>query len=260
MPPCCPPLSVSGFKMAKDFTGARQGKLSILCLSHVGIYGGKSVNFWCCLCDCGREEIIPQTKLSKQTECSVCRRGPCCICGASIPDHRPRSNTCCEACEGLKLKSASLRHYAKIASPAFNKARYQRSKIREQESPELKERRKERERIYKSRYRQNPEIIAKNREYQKSRWQEMKDLIKAQRAAFADSLSPDEREQRRKNLRKYSREYRRRFREWLFAHPDEHEKYKLKQREWAIERKRRNALAQLLADSQKLLNRNNDNE
>lgn len=70
---------------------------------------------------------------------------------------------------------------------------------------------------------------------------------------FFASLPPDEQEEIKNKRRQYDREYKRRFREWLQDNPEIHEEIKARNRMLSRERERRNALAELLRESQQLL-------
>lgn len=227
-------------------------------------YGRLQTAYQCKCALCGKVERLPRGKILKRQKagqgCTSCIRGACVICGKPVPADRPKSNTCSELCQQEKIQDAGRRHYAKKASPDFNRVRYQAQKERELNNPVLREKRVSREKITKKSYRLRPEIIARSQEYHRNRWSELKDLLTQQRREFFASLSPDEQRLRAESLRDYNREWARKFREWLFAHPEEHEKFKEKQREWVMENQRRKALAELLGQSQKLINRDNDDE
>ena len=236
--------------------GSQFGSLTIIGESGTVQYGGRQVKSYICRCNCGREEILPLNKLLKRFKknqgCDTCVRGPCIICGKPVPDSRPRSNTCCEQCEQDKLHSIQLLHYAKrSAEPGFNQSRHEARKRREVQNPALRARRLETARKIARR----PEVKERKRKFFRAYYSEMKAEIQFARRVYFDSLPPDEQERIREKRRDYDREYKRKFREWLRANPDLHEQYKAQLREKEAERQRRQVLADLLTQSQKLLDK-----
>ncbi|EIZ8584087.1 hypothetical protein MQY53_001613 [Salmonella enterica subsp. enterica] len=237
-------------------SGSRFGLLTIVSESVPVLYGNRWQASFLCRCDCGREEVIPTTKLLKRSKknqgCDICVRGPCVVCGKSIPDNRSRSNTCCDACETQKKRHIQLSHYInKSAEPGYNQRRYKSARAREDSNPELREKRLARQKQYS----QLPARRSQQREYHRKRYAEMKDFIQAIRRRIFEQMSPEEQDRIRDLRRTYNREYRRRFREFLRHNPELQVEFKEKMRLWQLERARRIALAELIADSQKLLDK-----
>lgn len=233
----------------------RFGKLVIVRDGGIVKFGRLQQSFWC-KCDCGREELFAKNKLIRKAHdnlgCSVCVRGPCIVCGSPIPDERPKSNTCCDTCEQEKKRATQLKSYARRSqSPGFNQRRYEMQKARLELSPEKREAQlnRRRERV------KTDSQLEKQRDYYRSYYARFRDEIIRSRRAFFNSLSPEEKEQRKENARRYDREYKRRYRDWLIENPVEHEKFLEAQREYNIGRQRKLALAELMRDSQNILDK-----
>ncbi|EAU5748052.1 hypothetical protein GUO57_004333 [Salmonella enterica] len=240
--------------------GSQIGLLVVVRDGGVVKYGREQPAYWCRCTQCGHEELLARGKLLKRARdglaCEMCIRGACVICNHPVPVERPRSNTCSEDCEREKKRRTALRYYVNHAyMPGFQQRRWEAEKRREEANPERAARRRARDKAAKEKYRSRPEIIERNRQYQRRRWQELKEIIMLQRRRFWESLEPTERALREDRNRRFSREHKARFRDWLRANPEEHQKYSEYIREWRIENERRKALAELLSLSQKLINR-----
>ncbi|EDS6804915.1 hypothetical protein A4G70_000056 [Salmonella enterica subsp. enterica serovar Tudu] len=242
-------------KAVHDYSpGQRFGQLTIVCSAGLTEYGGRYTQLFCCRCTCGREETLPKTKLLKRIKnnqgCSYCVRGPCVICGGVISDERSRSNTCSEACSKEKLQQIQLKYYVlHSGEDGFSQKRYKQAKTREKADPSLRERRIARLREYNKR----SDIVEKKRQRYRAYYHNFREEIQTQRRMFFASLPPDEQEEIKNKRRQYDREYKRRFREWLQDNPEIHEEIKARNRMLSRERERRNALAELLRESQQLL-------
>lgn len=123
-------------RKARDFTGEKFGKLTVIKLSHTFRIGKRKHlrSVWLCQCDCGRTEKVLHVALTRKknptTSCMVCKRGNCVLCGSPIPKefYKPRVITCSEACRKEWIKvTDSLRYLGKLQeNPNMNREEYRR--------------------------------------------------------------------------------------------------------------------------------------
>ena len=240
--------------------GDKFGRLTITRDGDRHRYAGREAQHWWCQCECGRDELVPQSQLSRRVAgCAVCRRGPCAVCGGEILT-AGRSNVCGQSCADIKRQSAQNRSYAKRASanPDFNRERYLAQKQRCADDPDAAERLRESRARANRRYRSSPGGQAKNRAYQAERWRNLKQQITEQRQRFWASLTDAERAERVELQRASSREHQRRYRQWLADNPTELAAFRAKFRAWNQERNRQRALAELRQVADTLQEKLND--
>jgi len=182
-----------------DYTGETFGRLFVAGLDHRGVYGGKPCNFWLCHCECGRKEVIPQSKLisHKRRECAVCQRGPCVVCGKPIENDRPNSTTCSEEChQEHRRRSDNLskaKAYARDPHASRQKQAEKMSSIKA--DPEKYAAWLEKEKLRSRSRRNSPEKNILNRQA-RERYQKNKSAILSKRRERWDSLSEDEKQAR----------------------------------------------------------------
>jgi hypothetical protein len=237
-----------------DLTGRKYGRLTVVKSGGKQIYAGKPCYMWWTLCDCGREELVPQSQLSRRKAgCAVCRRGPCVVCGGEIVRETTK-NTCCDQCEQEKRRNIYLKsYYKKVADdPEYNIRRHLQTKERIAQDPEFAARYRELGREANRRKRANPEYREKVLEYSRQYYAENSEAIQHKRKMFFAQLPPEEQERIRERDRAYSRKWRRKFQQWLSENPSEYENYRQRYREWVSEAKRRQVLAEIAEIAEKL--------
>lgn len=234
------------------------------------IYGGRITRFWWCKCQiCNRDELVSERKLlyepcdgrQSMDRCSVCRRGPCVICGGEIVQ-KTRSNTCGASCKKLKLQGLQNKSYSKrsLEDPLFNKKRYLAVVEKMEKDPDYALQVKKIRQNANRRYLNQPEKKEKIIEYQSKRYRDNKIIIQAQRQKFWDSLTVEEKEFIRERNRGYYRDYQRRYQKWLKDNPKEYQDFIARQREYQNEYNRQKELASFMAASHKLKDKLNNDE
>lgn len=240
--------------------GQKIGKLLIVRSAEPETYGGRYTRFWWCRCElCGNEERIPESKLSSVGCCSVCRRGPCVVCGGRIT-RNTRSNTCCDICHTTKRRGQQNTSYAKRSheNPAFNRDRHAALVARMKSDAALAARIRAVRRRASARYAQNPENRKKIERYQSQRYAENRAAIIDQRKRFFASLTLEQQVERREKQRGHWRKYQREYRQWLRDNPDEHRAFITRQRIYRTERQRHIELDKIRAATEILQDKLND--
>ena len=162
---------------ARDFTGEKFGKLTVIKVSRTVRIGKNNIRFWLCRCECGKSTEVRQVALTRSVHpiksCEACRRGNCILCGSPIPkEHYTYSaNTCSKACrrEWIKVRDRlkylrniqkdpgcyNVYYHNKVqCDPDFLKNRAQQNRNRYASLPEAEKqqrRMKERQRARKRR-------------------------------------------------------------------------------------------------------------
>lgn len=162
----------------------------------------RKVKHWWCRCgQCGREELIPSSRLTVMDRCTVCRRGPCVVCGGEILTGR--STACSPVCLKIKTRAKNNRSRAKrlFENPDFYREAYQAVKSDPRQEKLLQERRQranDRRRGSSDQRRQNAAYYAAHR-----------DAIARRHQHWRETLQPERLLQLRKRRAEYSRDYRR---------------------------------------------------
>ncbi|MFZ7136642.1 hypothetical protein ACLSZP_09610 [Avibacterium avium] len=190
------------------------------------------------------------------SECELCRQNDCVICGKKVPLARGRKNTCCAACESLKIKNIQNVFYSKrIASdPELNKRNHQARKERRLADPEIMEKYKQKENERHKKRTQDPVYRQKRSEYQKQRYENNRSEILKKRADFWDGLSDEEKIIRKEKHKEAARISKRKFRDKLQQNPEKLAEYQSYQRKKRKEHRAREALSELMKQTQELIN------
>lgn len=266
-----------------DLTGRRFGRLQVL--ERAGsIKCGRVQSAWRCLCECGREEILPLDKLVKRghAECAVCRQGSCVVCSKPVPLERGHRNTCSDACAALKTRATQLDHYYRRVErdPEHNRKAHARAKARMAADPARAEahaaRQRERDAARWAALKADQARLEAKRARVNAWYAANAERIQSQRAARVASLDADAFERWAERVRAYQRAYRARWREDLRSRPQDHQQHLEAQREYKArwraelrdrpedhkryldmkrEYRRQNALRRLLSVGQSLLDR-----
>lgn len=143
--------------------GERVGKVTILSpAGHAGRY-----LIWRCVCDCGREEDIPASRLTQDTACSACRTRICRYCGIKLDDGRPpQSRTCSLECRralnAVLAQESRARRALDDTNFTADRAAYNRARIAQ--SPEARAGKRASDRRHYKRAKLDPIRIAAERE------------------------------------------------------------------------------------------------
>lgn len=221
--------------------GRKFGSLIVTRLEGKHVYANRLTDFWYCTCDCGNVEIYNTTQLRLKkhsgepriTACSICRRKPCIVCGATVTTSTSKK-TCSPACALIHKRNGFNAHYAKLVGndPDHNRKKHQQIKARMDVDTTYAERVRAVGRASKKRYRDDPKNADAIRERSAKAYAENREHILAQRKRFFNSLSIEDQEKIRERNRGFSRESARKFREWLYANPSEYDAYMKRRREW----------------------------
>lgn len=236
-----------------QLTGQVFGRLTVM--ARAGRKG-----YWRCRCECGREEEIHQRQLTwrerTRTECIVCMRGPCVVCGGPIEWPGTRMmNTCSEACQTAKKRKHFIEHYYRLVErdPEFNRKRWREKAERMEQDPEYAARMRaywaKQSEKRRQRMQEDPEFREKELAWARDHYQMHREEIIARRKARAAALSDEERERLDAIARAKGREWRRQWREELNQDPPRKEAYL----EYLREHRRQAALRRLMAESQKMM-------
>lgn len=242
---------------ALDLTGRRFGQLEVIARAGKVKFGAWQAG-WRCRCDCGREEVVPQSRLPHRdsipkghrvTACEVCRQPPCVVCGTRVSLERGKRNTCCETCEQTKQRANKRAHWQRMMAgdPDHAMKQFRRKRRRMAEDPEYAARMRAqwREQNRRHRSQKSPEEIEREREYQRQWYAENRDYILEQRRQRLAAMTPEERAAYEEHCRQLGREWRRRWRAWLEEHPEEKARYLQRYREWVRERELRELMTAL---------------
>ncbi|MDH1109998.1 hypothetical protein N5C55_01415 [Pseudomonas otitidis] len=212
----------------RDLTGDRFGELTVIRRDGSAVYG-RPCAAWLCECDCGRREVVAQIALArgKITACYHCRRPDCIVCAGKVPAHRPRSNTCSEACARTKKRKQWLAYYhaAVARDPEFNRNRHLRTLARMAADPALAERIRAIHRAANARWRQDPANREALRRYSAAYWVENRETIIAARRARLDAMTPEQLQHWLHRMRQHSRAWATRYRARMRDDPNLHAQY-----------------------------------
>lgn len=251
-----------------DLTGRVFGQLTVL---HRDGYMqfGKRQAAWLCLCECGREERIPQGRLPHRasiptchvvTACEQCRfTRTCKVCGKSFfaPNNQ---TTCSEECRHELQKQTGREHYhRKAADPEFNQRRHARTREKMAIDPDFARHVLAQRSAIWQRRKQKRQTDPAERDRINAAARERYRLVATEtqerrRMRYA-ALPIEKKIELAERDRDYQREWRQRWREKLFANPSAHTVYLKRQRKWASQR----ALRQLQSDLMRI-KRGSDND
>ena len=205
---------------------------------------------------CGRNYQYRRASGRTFELCEYCRNLDCVVCGKKVPPERGRKNTCCVACEKLKIHNIQNAHYAKriAEDPEFNKRNHAKARENRESDPEKMRKYLEtqRERHYKRET--DPTYQAARKIYQANRWRDKKEEMQAQRREFWDSLNDVEKAERLERNQATQRKHKAKKRERLKLDPQKWAEYQEYQRTKRREHRQRKALNELMTGTKELLN------
>ncbi len=197
-----------------DLAGRRFGKLLVLRAGEplLSASGKSKEKTWDCLCDCGREETIPDRRIphcasnarrSDAVEsCKHCRsHRTCAACGTTFESVQFRA-CCSDECKVMHDRARYLEHYYRIVErdPMHNKKRADEIRARAQSDPDyaarLKKWEEDRQRRRNERVRTDEEYReqqnARARARYQSRAEEMQEAKRARREARVAAMTDAE--------------------------------------------------------------------
>lgn len=238
-----------------DLTGASLGRLVVL-----GIVSGihRNPRHWRVRCECGREEIYPQRRLTQNRPrrpavraCTMCDAPECLECGRPIPDGRSSKRTCGSICALAHKRSRWRAYYRRsTADPArkeriLARRRLERAALSPEEARSLDRRRISRRRELEQ---ADPAMAEKRRQRARIRYAMRAEETQRRRREYLDVLTPDQLARWMDRAASYGRAYARRRREEIRSDPEAHRAYL----DLMAEYRRRRSLAMLWAESASL--------
>ncbi|WP_375592119.1 hypothetical protein [Chitiniphilus eburneus] len=215
----------------RDLTGQRYGGL--LVLGPADPPTGRSVSAWRCLCDCGRMEDIPTSRLPHtpsqaklrgiRWRCTVCMQTrTCAVCGATFQSVKARS-ACSNACHTVQQKARQREWYQQKTSsdPSYNQQVWSRRKAHAAADPAAAQRLRQTHQAANLRYRANiaadPERTAQRKAAYAEHYAAHRDEIQARRRQRLEAMSPEARDALRAQRRAYQAAYYQTHREAIQA-------------------------------------------
>ncbi len=197
-----------------DLAERRFGKLLVLRAGDqmLSASGKTKEKTWVCLCDCGREETIPDRRIphcasnarrSDAVEsCLYCRsQRICAACGTTFESAQFRA-CCSDICKVVHDRALYRERYYRLVDrdPTFNKKRADEIRARAQADPDFAAQRRaweeKRQRKRNNRMRSDPEYRAQQqaqaRAYYQSRSQEIQEGKRARRKARLAAMTDAE--------------------------------------------------------------------
>ena len=188
--------------------------------------------------------------------CEHCRQPDCVICGQKVPIERGHKNTCSIACEVDKSRAIQLVFSSKriAEDPDFYKRRHEKNRQARERDPAKMAAYLQKERERHAKRSRDSAYVAQRKEYHARHYQKNREQILQQRREFYAALPLEEKEKRYIIARVRSREWRRAKIEEIRQDPEAWQAYQEAQREIRRKIAREKALAELMKQTQELLN------
>lgn len=129
---------------ASGLLGQVFGSLEVVAKLDVGRYAGQNCTYWMARCkQCGRLGEYPQVLLThpekRVTECPVCRRGPCIVCGSEILSGKATTRLCSDFCRKVHKADKQAQRVGQriLAHPGYWHDRYLELLRKRKEDPEF---------------------------------------------------------------------------------------------------------------------------
>lgn len=206
--------------------------------------------------ECGRNYEYRRASGRYFERCEHCRQLDCVICGRKVPLERGHKNTCSAACELDKRRAVQLAFYSKrmAEDPEFCKRRHEKNRQARERDPAKMAAYLQKERERHAKRSRDSAYVAQRKEYHARHYQKNREQILQQRREFYAALSLEEKEKRYIIARVRSREWRRAKIEEIRQDPEAWQAYQEAQREIRRKIAREKALAELMKQTQELLN------
>lgn len=239
-----------------DIVGRRFGSLLVLAPDPATTDRGSSRG-WIVRCDCGRDEIYPQRRLTRRNgrhepvrACSGCEAPMCVVCGAKLPSRTP-TRVCGMECRTARARATWRGYYYRHADdPDWRERQAKIVRDRRDErmaaDPEYAE--QQRGRWHRRMLHETAEQTAQRRTRARLAYAANRGAVQAARRARLDSLSAEELARWMERTRAYQRAYQARRRADMTSDPDAHARY----RDIMAEYRRRRALMRMMTEAPRL--------
>lgn len=208
---------------AGDLTGKAYGQLTVLAETETIVPAkktAKKIRNWLCKCNkCGREEVIPASKLPSVPSrekakgvlycCTICSRGACEICDSEILTSTYRG-VCSEACWIERKREQGRRHKREQANrdPLFNKRNNQKKMEKIKSDPAAYAAYLEKEKMRSKKRLEDKEKADRINALARKRYAERADEILDRRKQRKAALPEEQRLLKQAKTRNKQREYK----------------------------------------------------